>query len=150
MGLKITGADTVKRNLARTEQKAKAGSLQGLRDAAQIIVEEARKNAPIDTGDLEKAIVAVESRERTSLGRFGQTQIQVGVDVSKLELEKHQGFDYSVPMHEDPNYKLGPLSQAKQDASSNTVGYKYLARALKDKSKEARAAIESAIRRAMK
>lgn len=150
MGLKITGADTVKRNLARTEQKAKAGSLQGLRDAAQIIVEEARKNAPIDTGDLEKAIVAVESRERTALGRFGQTQIQVGVDISKLKLEEHGGYDYSIRMHEDPNYNLGPLSQAKQEGSSNTVGYKYLARALKDKSKEARAAIESAIRRAMK
>lgn len=150
MGLKITGADTVKRNLARTEQKARAGSLQGLRDAAQIILEEARKNAPVDKGNLEKAIVAVESRERTSLGRFGQTQIQVGVDPSLLELEKHGGYDYSIRMHEDPNYGLGPLSQAKQERSSNTVGYKYLARALRDKSREARAAIESAIRRAMK
>ncbi|QOC57874.1 putative tail component [Pseudomonas phage phiK7B1] len=150
MGLKVSGYDRVRKNFARTEQKAKAGSLQGLRDAAQIVVEEARKNAPIDTGDLEKAIVAVESRERTSLGRFGQTQIQVGVDISKLKLEEHGGYDYSVKMHEDPNYNLGPLSRAKQESSSNTVGYKYLARALKDKTKEARAAIEAAIRRAMK
>ncbi|ATW57954.1 putative tail-component [Pseudomonas phage nickie] len=150
MGLKVSGLERVRKNLARTEQKAKAGSLQGLREAAQIVVEEARKNAPIDKGDLENAIVAVESRERTSLGRFGQTQIQVGVDVSKLNLEQHGGYDYSIKMHEDPNYNLGPLSQAKQNNSSNTVGYKYLARALKDKTKEARAAIEAAIRRAMK
>ena len=148
--MKISGADRVRKNLARTEDKAKAGSLQGLREAAKIVVEEARKNAPIDTGDLEKAIVAVESRERTSLGRFGQIHIQVGVDLSLLDLEKHGGFDYSVKMHEDPNYNLGPKSQMKQDSSANTVGYKYLARALKDKTKEARAAIEAAIRRAVK
>lgn len=150
MGLKITGLDKVLKNLARTEARTKAGSLAGLREAAQIIVEEARANAPIDTGDLENAIVASETRERNSLGQFGQVQVQVGVDVSRLNLEAHDGYDYSIKMHEDPNYNLGPLSQAKQDGSSHTVGYKYLTRALKEKSKEARAVIVAAVKGAIR
>lgn len=122
------------------------GSLRALRAMGQLIAEAARKNAPVDTGDLENAIVAIEERERNILGQFGQTTIRVGVDQTKLRLELHKGFDYSIPMHEDPNYNLGPLSQAKQNAQGNTVGYKYLERALKDNEAEVRRRVEKAIK----
>lgn len=149
MGLKIKGLDRVRKNFSRTESKVRQGSLEGLRAAAAIVVEEARKNAPVETQELEKAIVANETRERTALGRFGQIQIQVGVDVSKLDLSKHAGFDYSIRMHEDPNYNLGPLSEAKQNSGGNTVGYKFLTRALKDKEKECREVMAEAVKRSV-
>lgn len=146
MGLKVEGLGKVLKNFSRTEARVLQGSLDGLRAAAALVVEEARKNAPVDTGELEKAIVANETRERTSLGRFGQIKIQVGVDVSLLNLSQHAGFDYSIRMHEDPGYKLGPLSEAKQNSSSNTVGYKYLTRALKDTDAQCKAIMAQAVR----
>lgn len=123
------------------------GSLSALRAMAQLVVEEARRNAPVETHELENAIVAIEERERTILGRFGQTTIRVGVDVSKLDLSLHGGYDYSIRMHEDSSYKLGPLSEAKQAALGNTVGYKFLERALQENQEKVQRAVEAAIKR---
>jgi len=122
------------------------GSLSALRAMAKLVVAEAVRNAPVDTGELENAIVAIEERSRTDLGQFGQITIRVGVDVTKLDLEAHGGYDYSIRMHEDPNYNLGPKSEAKQAGQGNTVGYKYLERALKDTQEEIRRRVEKAIK----
>lgn len=145
MGLIVKGLQAVQARISRTETKVMDGSLRALRAMADLVVAEARRNAPVDTGDLENAIVAIEERERTSLGQFGQISIRVGVDVTKLQLHLHKGFDYSIPMHEDPNYNLGPRSEAKQNAQGNVVGYKYLERALKDNEAEIRRRVEKAI-----
>jgi hypothetical protein len=147
VGLTIKGLAAVQARIARSEERVMDGSLSALRAMAQLVVEEARRNAPVDTGDLENAIVAVEERERTLLGRFGQTTIRVGVDVSKLDLEAHGGYDYSIRMHEDSSYNLGPRSEEKQAALGNTVGYKYLERALKENQAKVQRAVEEAIRR---
>lgn len=146
MGLIVKGLAAVQARISRTEDNVMSGSLRALRAMADLVVKEAKLNAPIDTGDLESAIVAIEERERTALGRFGQTTIRVGVDVTKLRLELHGGFDYSIPMHEDPDYNLGPRSQIKQDVQGNTVGYKYLERALKENEIEIRRRVEKAIK----
>lgn len=149
MGLIIRGLAAVQARISRTEERVQANSLRAMRAMADLIVKAAKMNAPIDTGDLEGAIEAVEERNRTALGQFGQTTIRVGVNTSKLQLELHKGFDYSIPMHEDPNYNLGPRSAAKQSAQGNTVGYKYLERALKDNEAEVRRRVEAAIKGAI-
>lgn len=147
MGLTVKGLAAVQARISRTEAKVMDSSLSALRAMAQLVVEEARRNAPVDTGDLEGAIVAIEERERTLLGRFGQTTIRVGVDVSKLDLSAHGGYDYSIRMHEDGSYKLGPRSEEKQAALGNTVGYKFLERALKENQAKVQAKVAEAVKR---
>lgn len=147
MGLRVSGLSKVLANMKRTEERVQKGSLEALRQAAKEVVALARKFAPIDDGDLTEAISAQEVRERTSLGRFGQIEIRVGVDVSKLNLEKRKGFDYSIPMHEG-SYNLGPLSRIKQAGQSEQVGPKYLSRALQQLKGKLTKDMEEAIRRA--
>lgn len=148
MGLTVKNLAGVLMNFAREEKKVQKGSIQALREAANLVVMAAKLNAPVDEGDLEGAISAMEDRSRTALGRFGVTTIKVGVDTSKLDLDSRKGYDYSIRMHEDPNYKLGPLSEAKQATLAGvTVGYKYLERALKDNERLVRQRMEAAIKR---
>lgn len=148
MGLIVKGLKAVQAKISRSEVKVLDGSLRALRAMGELVAKEARLNAPVDTGDLENAIVTIEERGRNALGQFGQVTIRVGVDTSKLRLELHKGFDYSVPMHEDPDYNLGPKSEAKQSALGNTVGYKYLERALRENEAEVRRRVEQAVKRA--
>lgn len=149
MGLTIKNLSAVLLNFARVEEKVARGSLAQLRKSAEKVAKLARDYAPVDTGDLEDAIEAQENRNRTALGRFGATTIDVGVNVSKLNLEEHGGYDYSVQMHEDPNYNLGPLSEAKQSATGKQIGYKYLERALEDLKPEIQRDMAEAIRRSV-
>lgn len=145
MGLIVKGLKGVMARISRSEKRVMDGSLSALRAMAELVRDEARLNAPRDTGDLEGAIDTFEERVRNAKGQFGQVTIRVGVDVSKLKLEDHAGYDYSIPMHEDHEYKLGPKSQAKQDGQGNIVGYKYLERALRDNEKKVRAAVSKAV-----
>lgn len=149
MGLRISGLSTVLANMRRIESKVSSESLQALRSGADLLVRMARRNAPIDEGDLEAAIVSREVRNRTALGQFGATNIQVGVDPSLLDLESRKGFDYSIPMHES-TYNLGPLSEAKQAGQQEIVGSKYLERAMNDLQETIQRKVEEAIKRAIK
>lgn len=151
MGLKIKGLSAVLRKFQRTEETMNRAGLAAMRDAAKVIVMAAKLRAPVDTGDLENAIVAQERRSRNGLGQFGSVTIEVGVDQSKLNLEDHAGFDYSIRMHEDPNYNLGPKSQVKQAALPGVqVGYKYLKRALDDTRELVEMRMEIALKKAVK
>lgn len=149
MGLRITGLSTVIANMRRTEDKVSAESLSALRNGAEALRDLARANAPIDEGDLESAIVTREVRSRTALGRFGATNIEVGVDTSLLDLESRKGFDYSIPMHEG-TYNLGPRSEAKQSGQQETVGPKYLSRAMAELSERIQKKVEEAIKRSIR
>lgn len=149
MGLTVKNAATVLMNLARTEERVAKGSLAQLRKSAEKVVKLAKAYAPVDTKDLEGAIEATEGRERTSLGRFGATTIDVGVNVSKLNLADHGGYDYSIRMHEDPTYSLGPGSVEKQATTGKQIGYKYLERALEDLRGEIERDMAEAVRRSM-
>ena len=144
MGLIVKGLKNVMARISRSEKRVMDGSLSALRAMAELVRDEARLNAPIDTGDLEGAIETFEDRTRNSKGQFGQVTIRVGVDTSKLKLEDHAGYDYSIPMHEGI-YNLGPKSEAKQERQGNIVGAKYLERALKDNEKKVRASVAKAI-----
>ena len=130
-GLRITGAGVVRQKMTMVGVRAHQLIDQWLEIAGQVIEKEARLNAPIDTGDLEKAIVHDKTSPKT---------MSVYVDPDKLDLESRDGYDYSIKMHEDTDYKLGPLSQRKADLMPDRmVGAKYLERAIKDNEKELRA-----------
>lgn len=151
MGLKIKGLSAVLRKFQRTEETMNRAGLAAMRDAAKVVVMAAKLRAPVDTGDLENAIVAQERRSRNGLGQFGSVTIEVGVDPSKLNLEDHGGYDYSIRMHEDPNYNLGPKSEVKQAALPGIqVGYKYLSRALEDTRSMVLLRTEVAMKKAVK
>lgn len=149
MGLIIKNLKAIKARLSRSEQKVMDGSLAALRAMGDLVAAEARLNAPVDTGDLEGAISTTEERTRNARGQFGQVTIKVGVDTSKLKLEDHKGYDYSIPMHEG-TYDLGPLSLEKQKTQTNEVGRKYLERALRENEKKVRAAVERAVQEGAK
>lgn len=143
MGLKVRGIGAVKRALVRTEQRTTKALLRHMRNSAILIRDLAREYAPVDQGDLENAIVATEAPE-VSFGRKRQVAF-VGVDSSVLGPGYNRwGFRYDIHMHEGA-YKLGPLSQAKQDASGKTVGPKYLTRACEDLKPEIYAKAESIV-----
>lgn len=146
MGLIVKNLKAIKARLSRSETKVMDGSLRALRAMGELVAREARLNAPVDTGELEEAITTIEERTRNSRGQFGQVTIRVGVDVSKLKLEDHKGYDYSIPMHEG-TYDLGPLSLEKQTTQTNEVGRKYLERALRDNEKKVRDAVQRAVER---
>ncbi|MEG0062979.1 MAG: HK97 gp10 family phage protein [Pseudomonas sp.] len=149
MGLIVKGLKGVMARISRSEKRVMDGSLSALRAMAELVATEARLNAPVDTGELENAISTIEDRTRNSKGQFGQVTIRVGVDTSKLKLEDHKGYDYSIPMHEG-TYNLGPKSQAKQDAQGNIVGPKYLERALRDNEKKVKDSVAKAVEQGAK
>lgn len=149
MGLRVRGLSEVLKNMRRTEAKVLKGSLDALRKAAKEVVALTKKMVPVDTFALDKAVSSEELRERTSLGRFGQVTISVGVDMSKLDLSLHNGFDYAVEMHEG-TYNLGPKSVIKQAGQPEQVGPKYLERALKQLRDKITKDMAEATRRAAK
>lgn len=128
MGLKIKGLKRLKANLSRQEQKTSKASLRFMRRAGREIAKAAAERAPVDTGDLESAIVSADSKRTDARGRI---TVDVYVDQEKLNLEDHDGYDYSIPMHEG-SYNLGPKSIAKANSSPHEVGPKFLTRAIED------------------
>lgn len=131
MGVRVKGHSAIKASLERTKSRMDKQSLAWLRKAAQEIRDAARDNAPIDTGDLEGAIVVQEAGGgRSTRGTFAAKTMSVGVDESLLNLEEHADHDYATTMHES-TYNLGPRSQAKASTGKD-VGPKYLERALHD------------------
>ena len=96
-----------------------------LRAGAALVKSESQKNAPIDTGDLEKA-------HRFRKVRSSKTSASYEVFVSgggRINI-------YAPLMHEGV-YNLGPKSRAKQARNPNrTIGRKYLDRAAKDSEEE--------------
>ena len=77
MGLIVKGLKNVMARISRSEKRVMDGSLNALRAMAELVRDEARLNAPIDTGDLEGAIETFEDRTRNSKGQFGQVTIPV-------------------------------------------------------------------------
>lgn len=90
--------------------------------AANRIVKQARRNAPVDDGQLEKSI-----HIEKAYGDRGRLEINVvaGGEVDGVNVDL-----YAAKMHES-EYKLGPASRAKA-AAGNQVGPKFLERAAED------------------
>ena len=78
MGLKVKGLSAVRKKFERVGELTGRAGLAAMRDAAKVVVMAAKLRAPVDTGDLENAIVAQERRSRNGLGQFGSVTIEVG------------------------------------------------------------------------
>jgi hypothetical protein len=88
-----------------------AAVLQGGRDIQEMAV----RLAPVDTGDLESSI---KLRKGSMTGANFKVSIVVDGPANKYALWMHEGY-----------YHLGPKSQAKADATGDSVGRGYLRRA---------------------
>ncbi|MEC1714760.1 HK97-gp10 family putative phage morphogenesis protein [Schinkia azotoformans] len=113
----LTGIDVMIAKLDRLEKEIDRKLDDALIKCAELVVEDARKLAPLDTGDLEAAI-NVGDIKRELQRRY----IEVGVSP---EVE-----DYAIRMHED-DYKPGVKTASKEGVKGFTPGRKYLENAIK-------------------
>lgn len=148
MGLKIKNLSGIGAALMRTQDRVDKASLAFIRRGGKIIADQAKLNAPVDTGDLESAIVI---KEAIDSARNRRKVIEVGVDPELLDLESRDGFDYSVEMHEG-DYKLGAKSREKQNTLGGDarVGPKYLDRAVDEHADLLRQVAADLMRKAIK
>lgn len=127
MGVRIKGGPGVRANFTLLKLQMEGLQKQWLELIGEYVKKEAQKRAPIDTRDMEQAIVS----RRTS-----QKTMAVFVDSSLIDLEEHDGYDYSIAIHEGQGvtwHKLGPRSLIKQSIYPEIeVGGKFLERATEE------------------
>lgn len=125
MPMRISGVDKVQVNLRQISERTTRKSRRVIEEEGYKLRDEARLNAPVDTGNLEQAI-RVEVRYE---GRYRRKVVEVGVDLDEAP--------YAIFMHEGweghPTYNLGPRSRRKAEALNRIVGRKYLERAATDR-----------------
>jgi len=142
-GVRVKGIAATQARLERTGERTTKAALAELRAGAEKVVKTAQDNAPFKTGDLEKAIVAEESRTGTNR----RTVIEVKVDPSTFD--HPHGADYFVRLHEDPSWNPGPLSRQKI-AEGKRVGPKYITRAVEAHRREIATRVRYAVERSLK
>lgn len=123
----VTGLDQAQVVIRRMGDRTSRRMREMARHEAREIHRLAVMNAPIDTGDLEKAIVLIERRGAN--GRLDQT---VKIDLSKIDLSEHGDFDYPFFLHESDAWNLGPRSEVKNQNLTDPdarVGSRYMDRA---------------------
>jgi hypothetical protein len=146
MGVKVEGAEQLMFLLKQGGSKAMKGALDQMRVEAKEMAELAREMAPVDEGDLEKAIKVRETGGgRGSSGQFRRKELVIEVDGDMPAGTNKEGQtvtvgDYAYEIHEHmapagTRYNLGPKSRAKQASQRTVVGGKYLERALVEKEK---------------
>lgn len=137
MGLKVHGISQVSRRLKLAGKKIPIAAYEEMVLGAMEIQDLAREFAPVDEGNLEKAIKVRE--EKNSLS------VSVYVDGRVREKRGRKVARYATIMHESV-YDLGTRSQAKADATGKEVGRKYLERAFAELENELTRAVEAALR----
>ena len=138
MGLEVTGVRSVEEMLISLDSKGKKRVVSALYKAAQDTMRLARAMAPVDEGNLEKAIKISPTelgRIRDEYGRFARTEIEVYIDMN-MPIPERPGKtvgDYAYEIHEQLTpygfMQLGPKSQSKQARSGIEVGGGFLDRA---------------------
>jgi hypothetical protein len=120
--------------LNRTGDTAARKILAVMREEGDRIVEEARANAPVDDGELEDAIEAVENRS----GANGRVVVTVQIDPSAVDNKGVPVIKYARVLHEalapygTGAFSLGPASRAK-DGGGGKVGGKFMERAMRSR-----------------
>lgn len=145
MSVRVTGLIETQIMLAELSPATKRRAVGKLHEKALEIAKLARKMAPVDKANLEKAIkvfpeILPLSRERNDQGQFVRQDIFVYVDTTMpAPASGHQGKtvgDYAYIMHEHLTpfgpLNLGELSAAKQAGQGEVVGGKYLERAMNE------------------
>lgn len=143
MPVTVTGIIETEIMLAEVGTTAKRRVSARLYAKAQEIAALARKMAPRDEANLEKAIKVFPetppvARARNAAGQFVRQDFFVYVDTS-MPVPGRPGKtvgDYAYEMHEHlapfGPLNLGPLSQEKQSGQREQVGGKYLERAMNE------------------
>lgn len=146
MSFKVEGLDLVKFMISQGGEKAIKGAIDHMRVEANAMAELARRQAPVDEGNLEDAIIVRDDGGgRDNAGRFQRKTVVVEVDNNKTVVDSSGRAklvgDYAWVMHEhltpaSNEYQLGKLSLAKQAANPDViVGGKFLERAVEEVSK---------------
>mgnify|MGYP001037944824 CR=1 FL=1 len=150
MGLKVTGISETKARIENDAERSSRAALREVERGAKKIVERARRQAPVDEGNLENAIKIL-GHDRGGLNR--RKRIVVGVDGS-MPVPERPGKtvgDYAGLMHENLQpygiFELGEKSRDKQRNNPDViVGGKFLERAAQDLQQEIAQAVLAALR----
>ncbi len=140
MGVKVTGVTSTEEMLLRLDSTARRRVLRELIARGKELRDLAIKMAPIDHGNMEKAIKMRPEegagQARDDLGRFTRTEVEIYIDM-EMPIPERPGKvigDYAYEIHEhlEPMgfMRLGPKSQQKQDGNPGfRVGGGFLRRA---------------------
>lgn len=137
MAVKIEGVDQLFYRIDRAGENSRSKMSKLLREGAEDIAQRAREYAPIDHGNLEKAIeVEPLGGERDYRGRFTKISyvVQVNPEATGFKGEPLLPYAYEMHEHQTPNggkYKLGERSLQK-DGGRGVVGGGYMERAVDD------------------
>lgn len=138
MSIKVYGIETLMASIEQGGARAANGVIDEMRKIGLEIRDKARENAPVDKGDLEKAIKMRDAGggRSGSSGRFLRKSIEIYID---QEMSSSDGSgktvgDYAYEMHEylTPygSLNLGPKSVSKQAFTGGLVGGGFLERAI--------------------
>lgn len=145
MGVRIIDHASVM--IENTLHRSTRDALKALEEGGKDIRDLARKMAPVDEGNLEKAIKVTPLKR---VGINGRNIIQVYIDESE-DIPGRPGKtvgDYSEFTHEGV-YKLGEKSEAKQNSNGGIkVGRKYLEYAAEELAPGITRAVKRAVGRA--
>lgn len=140
MSVVLTGFEELVASLQNTAERSSRGAREELVKGAYKIKNLAELYAPVDKGNLEKAIKVGEE-----IGVNRRKAYFVFVDETLPAGDGKTVGDYATEMHEG-TYKLGKDSEKKQQSNPGiVVGRKYLERAMLDLDDEIKAAVESKV-----
>lgn len=142
MPVRVAGIMETEIMLAQVSETTKRRAVKKLHEKAVEIANLARKYAPIDEGNLEKAIKVfpetIGERARNEAGQFVRQEIFVYVDLD-MPVPERPGETvgkYAYTMHEHLTpfgpLNLGERSAEKQSGQREMVGGKYLERAMNE------------------
>ena len=141
MGVSIEGIDELTVLIRQAGDRAAHGVVDQMRKEAKKMRDLARKMAPVDEHNLEKAIKMREvGGNRDRRGRFTRKSFEVYVDEFAEGTRAESVGEYAYLMHEYLTpfgpYKLGPKSRQKQAGQSEMVGGAFLERAADEVSED--------------
>lgn len=139
MGIAVTGIEELRYLLEQTGKKAVEGVINQMKEEGREIRDLARKMAPVDEHNLERAIkVRAVGGGRDSAGRFARKSVEVFVD-EDTDVPSKPGRtvgEYAYIMHEHltpyGHLRLGEKSLQKQGGQPELVGGGYLERAVEE------------------
>lgn len=142
MPVRVAGIMETEIMLAQVSETTKRRAVKKLHEKAVEIANLARKYAPIDEGNLEKAIKVfpetIGERARNEAGQFVRHEVFVYVDLD-MPVPERPGETvgkYAYTMHEHLTpfgpLNLGERSAEKQSGQREMVGGKYLERAMNE------------------
>lgn len=140
--------------LRQNGAKAVKGAFEQMSKEGEEIASLAKQMAPIDEGDLERAIrVRIVGGGRAQGGQFARKEVIVEVNTNMRTRDGKQSvgeYAYEIHEHQAPfgtKYRLGKRSLEKQAANPSViVGGKYLERAVAEREKGLLGRMTAAVR----